>query len=118
MKIQDIGKYLGMDNTTFKLSDNSITVKQNNKTVAVINDIRRVKGLPFRDRVDLNMKFKGKLGQIADEYLYVSSDNKFYSFISQRYYDLAKELGNEERIEEKVKKLNDFGVHVIFAYVN
>lgn len=118
MKIQDIGKYLDMDNTSFKLSDNSITVKKNNKTVAVINDVRRVKGLSFRDRVDLNMKLGGKLGQIADEYLYISSDNKFYSFISQSYYDLVKELGNEERVEEKIKKLNEYGVHIIFAYIN
>jgi hypothetical protein len=116
MKIQDIGN-LDMNNMIFKLSDNSITARQNSKTVAVINDVRRVKGLPFRDRVDLNMKFKGKLNQIADDYFYVSSDNKFYSFISQSYY----ELGNKETInsiEEKIKKLNEYGVNIIFAYIN
>lgn len=120
MKIQEIGT-LDMNTTQFKLSERSITARQNNKTVAVINDIQKVQSMPFSKKVDINVKFKGKLNEFMNE-LYMSSDNRLYYFIDQNYHDLVLksaahgDMNSFHILNKKVKTLAENNVNVIYAY--
>jgi hypothetical protein len=120
MKIQEIGT-LDMNTTQFKLSERSITARQNDKTVAVINDIQKVQSMPFSKKADINVQFKGKLNEFMNE-LYISLDNRLYYFIDQNYHDLVLksaahgDTSSFHMLNKKVKTLAENNVNVIYAY--
>lgn len=122
MKIKEIGT-LDLTKAKLKLSDNSITARQNNKTIAVINNVQKVQSLPFSRKAELNIKFQGKLNSFFDS-LYISNDSSLYYFIDRNYYDLANKLSENgmtselEKLNEKINTLTANGVNVIFAYTN
>lgn len=120
MKIKEIGS-LNLNETTFKLSDNSITARVNDKTKAVINDIRFVKSIPFREQVELNGKFRG-FNKFFDG-LYIGVDKTLYYFIDNRYHELVCKMAsngdNNEfiKLNEKVTELSKNGVNVLFVNI-
>lgn len=122
MKIKDIGT-LNLNETVFKLSNNSITARVNNKTRAVINDIQSVSSLPFNRKVELNIRFKSALNKYFD-CLYIGLDNTLYYIVDNKYHELAVNcslFGNNEellQLMEKVKMLTDLSVNVLYLNVS
>lgn len=121
MKISEIGN-LNLNETAFKLSDNSITAQVNGKTKAVINDVQAVKSIQFSKKVELNIKFKGQLNKYFDS-LYIAQNGSMYYIIDQKYHELvAKMAANGDNTElqtmlSKVKELSDNSVSVIFLNI-
>lgn len=121
MKINEIGS-LNLNETKFKLSINSITAKVNNKTKAVINDIQAVKSLPFSRKVELNVKFSGKLNNYFDD-LYISEDGRLFYFIDQKYHETVLKMfengwkDEAESLLKKVGELNSQNVNVLYLDV-
>lgn len=121
MKINEIGS-LNLNETKFKLSINSITAKVNNKTKAVINDIQAVKSLPFNRKVELNVKFSGKLNNYFDD-LYISEDGRLFYFIDQKYHETVLKMfengwkDEAESLLKKVGELNSQNVNVLYLDV-
>jgi hypothetical protein len=121
MKIREIGT-LNLNETVFKLSDNSITAKANNKTKAVINDVQSVKSLPFNRKVELNVKFKGALNQFFDN-LYIALDNTLYYIVDNNYHTMVAQHaahGDTDKLNkliEKINKLSQYNVNVLFLNV-
>ncbi|RNB59517.1 hypothetical protein EDM57_05085 [Brevibacillus gelatini] len=120
MKIHEISN-LNLNESYFKLNPNSITVKgTNNKTKAVINDIRSVRSLHFSKKAELNVKYNGKLNNYSDN-LYIGMDNALYYFIDNNHHKVACELANNgypdeiNKLLEKVKFLSSCNVNVIFV---
>ncbi|KZE65136.1 hypothetical protein AV545_04220 [Paenibacillus jamilae] len=121
MKINEIGT-LNLNETVFKLSDNSITARVNNKTKAVINDVQSVKTLPFNRKVELNVKFKSKLNNFF-EGLYISADQRLFYIIDQKYHESVLISYNNgwkeeaERLFAKVTELTELKVNVLYLNV-
>ncbi|ALS22274.1 hypothetical protein [Paenibacillus naphthalenovorans] len=121
MKIQEIGS-LNLNETVFKLSENSITAKVNNKTKAVINDVQLVSNLPFNRKVDLNVKFNSALNKFFDN-LYIGLDSTLYYIIDQKYHEAVAKManyGNDSELKEMMEKVNalsKLNVNVLFLNV-
>jgi hypothetical protein len=122
MKIYEIST-LNLNESFFKLSDKSITVKDsNNKTKAVINHIQSVKSLPFNRKVELNIKYKGKLNEFMD-HLYIAQDNTLYYFIDNNHHKFLCESANNgfpdemNKLLAKIKTLTENNVNVLFVNI-
>jgi hypothetical protein len=123
MKIQEITN-LNLNEVTFKLSDKSITVKgSNNKTKAVINDIKKLTTLPSNRKFELHTKYKNNnLNKYSND-LYVDEDTNLYYVIDQKYHEVALKLFNNgmqdelNRLNNKIQELSSINVNVLFLKV-
>jgi CRISPR/Cas system Type II protein with McrA/HNH and RuvC-like nuclease domain len=123
MKIQEITN-LNLNEVTFKLSDKSITVKgSNNKTKAVINDIKKLSTLPANKKLDIHNKYKGtNLNKYANE-LYIDDNLNSYYIIDQKYHEVALKLFNNgmqdelNKLNNKIQELSNINVNVLFLKV-
>lgn len=113
MRITDL-QSLGKD-FLVKPSRRSITIKDERtlKTAGVVTDVERVKDLPFNRKVDLNIKYKGKL-PFYDTLYTDYNGNLFYilplnSLSAGRY---RKEAAKVKDIEPKAAIIEVHGIIV------
>ncbi len=122
MKINEIGT-LNLNELHFKLSKNSITVKgEDNKTKAIINDIKRIDNLQPNRKYDLHKKYGNELLRYFDN-LYINEDNQAYYIIDKKHLETSIKLYNNgikdefKRLNNKITELNNLKVNVLFLNV-
>lgn len=123
MKINEIGT-LNLNEVVFKLSKKSITVKgTDNKTKAVINDIKKLSELQPNKKFEIHSIYKDiKLNKYSNE-LYVDDDKQLYCIIDQKYHELTLKLLNNgmvdefKRLNSKVNELANMKINVFFLNV-
>lgn len=123
MKIQEITD-LNLNEVTFKLSDKSITVKgSNNKTKAVINDIKKLTTLPSNRKFEIHTKYKNNnLNKYSND-LYVDEDTNLYYVIDQKYHEMTLKLFDKgfkdeyNKLNSNIQELTNINVNVLFLKV-
>jgi hypothetical protein len=123
MKIQEITS-LNLNEVVFKLSDKSITVKgSNNKTKAVINDIKKLTTLPSNRKFEIHTKYKNNnLNKYSND-LYVDEDTNLYYVVDQKYHETTLKLFNNgfqdefNNLNNKIQELTSINVNVLFLKV-